>query len=89
MLVIGVHTWNPKAPGMVEKEFIPRREKWMKDLMAKKVPVRSIHSVFNWEQGKAWCVWETDTMERLEGIMIEFPYIHTDIISVKPVPQIM
>jgi hypothetical protein len=89
MLVICVHTWNPKGPGMAEKEFIPRREKWMKDLMAKKVPVRSIHSVFNWEQGKAWCVWETDTMERLEGIMAEFPYIHTDIISVKPVPQVM
>lgn len=47
----------------------------MKDLMAKKVPVKSIHSVFNWEQGKAWCVWETDTMERLEGIVAEFLYI--------------
>ena len=54
MLVICVHTWNPKAPGMTEKEFLPVREKFMKDLMAKKVPVKNIHSIFNWEQGKAW-----------------------------------
>lgn len=88
MLVICVHTWNPKAPGMTEKEFLPRREKFMKDLMAKKVPVKSMHSVFNWEQGKAWCVWETDTIERLKGIMAEQP-VHTDIIPVKLAPQIM
>jgi len=74
---------------MTEEEFLPNREKFMKDLMAKKVPVKSMHSVTNWEQGKAWCVWETDTIERLEGIMAEFQYIHTDIISVEVLPQIM
>jgi len=42
MLVICVHTWNPKAQGMTEKEFLPRREKFQKDLMAKKLPVRSL-----------------------------------------------
>jgi hypothetical protein len=73
---------------MNEKEFLPRREKFMKDLMAKKVAVKSVQSVFNWEQGKAWCVWETDTIERLKGIMAEQP-IHTDIIPVKLAPQIM
>jgi hypothetical protein len=89
MLVICIHSWNPKAPGMTEEEFLPNREKFMKDLMAKKAPVRSMDSVTNWEQGKAWCVWETDTIERLEGIMAEFQYIHTDIISVELLPQIM
>ncbi len=54
MLVICVHSWNPKAPGMTEEEFLPNREKFMKDLMAKKAPVRSMDSVTNWEQGKAW-----------------------------------
>ncbi len=48
MLVICVHAWNPKAPGMTEKQFLPRREKFMKELMAKKVPVKSVQSVFNW-----------------------------------------
>jgi hypothetical protein len=57
------HTWNPKAPGMTGKEFIPHREKWMKDLMAKKVSVRSMHSVFNWEQGKAWRLGNTHDRE--------------------------
>ncbi len=89
MLVICVHTWNPKAPGMTEEEFLSNREKFMQDLMAKKVPVKSTLSVINVEQGKAWCVWETDTTERLKGIMAEFPYIHTDIIPVKLLPQIM
>jgi len=89
VLVICVHSWNPKAPGMTEKEFLPTREKFMKDLMAKKVPIRSVHAVVNWEQGKAWCVWETDTVGRLEGIMAQFTYLHTDIIPVKLLPQIM
>ena len=89
MLVICVHTWNPKAPGMTEEEWLPAREKFMKDLMAKNLPVRSTQAVFNLEQGKAWCVWETDTIERLEGIMAEFPHMHTDIIPVKLAPQIM
>jgi hypothetical protein len=89
MLVICIHTWNPKAPGMTEEEFLSNREKFMKDLLAKQVPVRSTHSVINLEQGKAWCIWETDTIARLEGIMAEFPYIHTDIMPVKPLPQIM
>jgi len=89
MLVMCVHTWNPKAPGMTEKEFLPRREEFMKGLKAKKVPVRSVHSVMNYERGKAWCVWETDTIERLEGIMAEHLYTHTDIIPVKLAPQIM
>jgi hypothetical protein len=35
MLAICVHTWNPKATGMTEEEFLPAREKFMKDLMAK------------------------------------------------------
>jgi hypothetical protein len=56
---------------MTEKEFLPNREKFMKDLMAKKVPVKSTQAAFNWEQGKAWCLWETDTIERLEGIMAQ------------------
>ena len=89
MLVMCVHTWNPKAPGMTEKEFLPRREEFMKGLKAKKVPVRSVHSVMNYEQGIAWCVWETDTIERMKGIMAEFSYIHTDVIPVKLAPQIM
>ncbi len=89
MLVICVHTFNPKAPGMTEEEFLPRREEWMKGLMAKNVPVKSMQAAMNWEQGKGWCVWETDTIERLEGIMAEFQYIHTDIISAKILPQIM
>jgi hypothetical protein len=89
MLAICVHTWNPKVPGMTEKLFLPNREKFMKDLVAKKVPVRSIYSVFNWEQGKGWCIWGTDTIERLEEIMAEFPYIHTEVISVEFLPQIM
>jgi len=88
MLVMCVHTWNPKAQGMTEKEFLPRREKFMKDLMQKKVPVKSVQSVFNWEEGKAWCIWETDTVKRLQEIMAEHPQ-HTEIIPVKLAPQIM
>ena len=89
MQAICIHTWNPKAPGMTEIEFLPAREKFMKDLMAKKVPVKSTQAAFNWEQGKAWCLWETDTIERLEGIMAQFMNVHTDIIPVKLLPQIM
>ena len=89
MLVICIHNWNPKAPGMTEEEFLPRREEFMKDLMAKKVPVKSMQAAMNWEQGKGWCVWETDTVERLEAIMAGFPNVHTDIIPVKLAPQIM
>jgi hypothetical protein len=89
MLVICVHTWNPKVPGMTEEEFLPRREEFMKDLMEKKVPVRSMHSAINWEQGKGWCLWETDTIERVEAIMAQFTNVHTDIIPVKLAPQIM
>jgi hypothetical protein len=73
---------------MTEKEFLPRREKFMKDLMQKKVPVKSVQSVFNWEEGKAWCIWETDTVKRLQEIMAEHPQ-HTEIIPVKLAPQIM
>ncbi|HUT71731.1 MAG TPA: hypothetical protein VMW89_13745 [Desulfatiglandales bacterium] len=89
MEAICVHTWNPKAPGMTEKEFLPAREKFMKDLRAKKVPVNSTQAAFNWEQGKAWCLWETDTIERLEGIMAQFLNVHTDIIPVKLAPQVV
>lgn len=89
MLAICVHTWNPKAPRMTEEAFLPSREKFMGDLMAKKVPVKSIHSAFNWEQGKAWRVWETDTTERPAGIMAQFLHVHTDIIPAKLAPQIM
>jgi len=60
----------------------------MKDLLAKKVPVKSIQAVTHWKQGKGWCVRETDTIESLEGIMAEFSHIHTDIIPVKPLPQV-
>jgi hypothetical protein len=74
---------------MTEKEFLPAREKFMKDLITKKSQIRSIHSAFNWEQGKAWCVWETDTIERLQGVMAQFQNIHTDVIPVKLAPQIM
>jgi len=89
MLVICVHTWNPKTSEMTQEEFLPAREKFMEDLVARKVPVKSIQAAVNWEQGKAWCVWETDTIERLEGVMAEFLYIHTDIIPVELAPQIM
>ena len=89
MIVICVHTWNPKAPGMTHEEFLPVREKFMEDLVARKVPVKSIQAALNWEQGKAWCVWKTDSIERLEGVMAEFSYIHTDIIPVEIAPQIM
>jgi len=61
----------------------------MKNLIAKKVPVKSLNAAFNWEQGKAWCIWETDTIERLESIMAEFPHIHTDIMPVQQAPHIM
>lgn len=88
MQAICVHTWNPKAPGMTEKEFLPAREKFMRNLAAEKVPLKSLHAAFNWEKGKAWCVWETDTLERLESIMAEFPQIHTDIMPVKQAPQV-
>ena len=89
MLVVCVHTWNPKAPGMTEKEFLPRREEFMKGLTAKKVPVKSMQSAMNFEMGKAWCLWETDTVARLEGIMAEFPTVHTEVFPVKLAPQIM
>jgi hypothetical protein len=89
MLAICVHTWNPKAPGMTDKEFMPRREEFMKGLMAKKLSVKSIQAAMNFEQGKAWCLWETDTVARLEGIMAEFPTVHTEVIPVKLAPQIM
>ena len=89
MLVICVHTWDPKAQGMTEKEFLPRRQEFMKGLMAKKVLVKSVHSFMNFEQGKGWCVWETDTVARMEGIMAAQPNIHTEIIPVKLAPQIM
>jgi hypothetical protein len=74
---------------MTENEFLPRREEFMKGLMAKKVPVKSIRAAMNFEQGKGWCVWETDTVARMEGIMAEFPNIHTEVIPVKLAPQIM
>ncbi len=88
MLVMCIHTWNPKAQGMMEKEFLPRREKFMKELMAKKAPVKSLQSVFNWKEGKAWCLWQTDTVARLKTIMAAQP-AHTEIIAVKKAPQIM
>ena len=89
MLVICAHTWNPKTPEMSQEVFLPTREKFMKDLVARKVPVKSIQAAVNWERGNAWCIWETDTIERLEGIMAEFSYIHTDIIPVELAPQVM
>ena len=89
MLVICVHTWNPKAPGMTEKEFLPRREEFMKGLKAKKLPVKSMQAALNFEQGKGWCLWETDTAARMEGIMADFPNIRTEVIPVKLAPQVM
>jgi hypothetical protein len=89
MLVICVHTWNPKAPGMTEKEFLAMREKFLKGLMAKKLPVKSVQAALNFEQGKGWCLWETDTAARMEGIMAENPGVHTEVIPVKLAPQIM
>ncbi len=86
MLAMCVHTWNPNMQG--EKEVLPRREKFMKELMAKNVPVRSLQAVFNWEEGKAWCLWETDTIDTLKKIMDEQP-AHTEIFSVERAPQIM
>ena len=89
MLVICAHTWNPKAPGMTEKEFMPKRQEFMKGLIARKVPVKSMQAAMNFEQGKGWCLWETDTAARMEGIMAEFPNIHTEVIPVKLAPQVM
>jgi len=89
MLVMCVHTWNPKAPGMTEKEFLPKRQEFMKGLIAKKVPVKSMQAAMNFEQGKGWCLWETDTAARMEEIMAEFPNIHTEVIPVKLAPQVM
>ena len=43
----------------------------------------------NYEQGKGWCLWETDTAARMEAIMAEFPNIHTEVIPVKLAPKIM
>jgi hypothetical protein len=88
-LVICVHTWNPKAPGRTEKEFLSRREEFMKGLMAKKLPVKSKQAALNSEQGKGWCLWEPDTLARMEGIMAEQPNVHTEVIPVKLAPQIM
>ena len=62
---------DERPPHLTVRE--PRREECMKDLLAKEVAVKSIQAVTNWKQGKDWCVWETDTIERLEGIMAEFP----------------
>jgi hypothetical protein len=73
---------------MTEKEFLPAREKFMRHLIAEKVPVKSLHAAFNWEEGKAWCILETESLERLESIMAKFPHIHTDVIPVKQAPQI-
>lgn len=89
MYAVCVHTWNPKVPGMTEKEFLPAREKFMKNLIEKKVPVKSIHAAFNWEQGRAWCIWETDTLKRLKDIMAEFVNVHTDIFPVKKAPEVI
>lgn len=88
MHAICIHSWNPKAPGMTEEAFLPAREKFMKNLIARKLPVKSLQATFNWQQGKAWCLWETDTLERLESLMAEFTNIHTDIIAVKQAPQV-
>lgn len=88
MQAMCIHTWNPRGPGMTEKEFLPAREKFMQHLVESKLPVKSLHAAFNWEQGKAWCLWETDTIQRLESIMGEFSNIHTDIIPVKPAPRV-
>jgi hypothetical protein len=61
----------------------------MKGMLEKKVPLRSLYSVGNDEMGKMWCVWETDTIERLKGIMDAMQYIHTEIIPVERWPQVM
>jgi len=74
---------------MTEKEFMPKREDFMKGLMAKKIPVKSLQAAMNFEQGKGWCLWETDTVARMEGLMTEFPTVHTEVIPVKLAPQIM
>jgi hypothetical protein len=74
---------------MTEKEFLAMREKFMKGLMAKKLPVKSVQAALNFEQGKGWCLWETDTVARMEGIMAENPGVHTEVIPVKLAPQIM
>ena len=42
-----------------------------------------------WKEGKAWCLWETDTIERLEGIMAQFQNVHTDVMPVKLAPQLI
>jgi hypothetical protein len=74
---------------MTEKEFLPMREKFMKGLIAKKLPVKSVQAALNFEEGKGWCLWETDTVARMEGIMAENSNIHTEVIPVKLAPQIM
>lgn len=37
---------------MTEKEFLAMREKFMKGLIAKKLPVKSVQTALNFEQGK-------------------------------------
>jgi hypothetical protein len=74
---------------MTEKEFLPRREEFMKGLTAKNLPVKSVQAAMNFEQGKGWCLWETDTVARMEGIMAEFSTVHTEVIPVKLAPQII
>jgi hypothetical protein len=61
----------------------------MKGLMAKKLLVKNVQAAMNFEQGKGWCLWETDTVARMEGLMAEFPSIHTEVIPVKLARQIM
>jgi len=57
--------------------------------MAKKLPVKSVQAAMNFEQGKGWCLWETETVARMEGIMAEFSTVHTEVIPVKLAPQII
>jgi hypothetical protein len=90
MLFLCIHSQNPKRPDRPsKKERFANREKFMKGLIEKKVPLKSIFSVGNDETGKAWCVWEADTLERLKGIMDAMPYVHTEIIPVERWPQVM
>jgi len=90
MLVLCIHSTNPKRPGFPSKEeFIANREKNMKAMMEKKLPIKSLFSVSNEDRSRMWCVWETDNVERIRAMMDAIPNTHTEIIQVWRVPQVM
>jgi hypothetical protein len=90
MLFLCIHSTNPNRPDFPSKEeWLPRREKNMKAMMEKGLPVKSIFSVSNDDRSRMWCVWEADNLESLKAIMDPIQTTHTEIIPVWRVPQVM